>query len=242
MIEARRLTKSFYGRPAVTDVSFDVGAGEIVGLLGTNGAGKSTILRLLAGSLRPDRGAASIAGHDVATTRRQAQACLGYLPEAASGFADLTVLEFLTFAAESRGYRGARRRLALARVAEALDLSPAMAMPLERLSKGWRQRAWLAQAILHDPPVLILDEPTDGLDPNQKTHLRRFLRAAAQGKAILMSTHILEEAEQLCDRLLVISGGTVVVDRPRAALADADGRLASAFARLTGARIERPAQ
>jgi ABC-2 type transport system ATP-binding protein len=242
MIEARRLTKSFHGRPAVTDVSFDVGAGEIVGLLGTNGAGKSTILRLLAGSLRPDRGAASIAGHDVATARRQAQACLGYLPEAAAGFADLTVLEFLTFAAESRGCWGARRRLALARVTEALDLGPAMAMPLERLSKGWRQRAWLAQAILHDPPVLILDEPTDGLDPNQKTHLRRFLRTASQGKAILMSTHILEEAEQLCDRLLVISEGTVVVNRPRAELTDADGRLANVFARLTGARIERLAQ
>ena len=239
MIEARRLTKSFHGRPAVTDVSFDVGAGEIVGLLGTNGAGKSTILRLLAGSLRPDRGAASIAGHDVATARRQAQACLGYLPEAASGFAELTVLEFLAFAAESRGYWGVRRRRALARAVEALDLGPAMAMPLERLSKGWRQRAWLAQAILHDPPVLILDEPTDGLDPNQKTHLRRFLRTAAQGKAILMSTHILEEAEELCDRLLVISEGTVVADRPRAALADAVGHLASAFARLTGARIER---
>jgi ABC-2 type transport system ATP-binding protein len=242
MIEARRLTKSFHGRPAVTDVSFDVGAGEIVGLLGTNGAGKSTILRLLAGSLRPDRGAAAIAGYDVATARRQAQACLGYLPEAAAGFADLTVLEFLTFAAESRGYWGALRRLALARVAEALDLGPAMAMPLERLSKGWRQRAWLAQAILHDPLVLILDEPTDGLDPNQKTHLRRFLRTAAQGKAILMSTHILEEAEQLCDRLLVISEGTVVVDRPRAALADGDGSLAGAFAQLTGARIERLAR
>jgi ABC-2 type transport system ATP-binding protein len=242
MIEARRLTKSFHGRPAVTDVSFDVGMGEIVGLLGTNGVGKSTILRLLAGSLRPDRGAASIAGHDVATARRQAQACLGYLPEAAAGFADLTVLEFLTFAAESRGCWGARRRLALARVTEALDLGPAMGMPLERLSKGWRQRAWLAQAILHDPPVLILDEPTDGLDPNQKTHLRRFLRTAAQGKAILMSTHILEEAEQLCDRLLVMSEGAVVVDRPRAALADADGGLAGAFARLTGARMERLAQ
>jgi ABC-2 type transport system ATP-binding protein len=242
MIEARHLAKSFRGRPAVMDISFDVGLGEIVGFLGTNGAGKSTILRLLAGSLRPDRGTACIAGHDMATARRQAQACLGYLPEAAAGFADLTVLEFLTFVAESRGYWGARRRLALARAVEALDLAPAMAMALESLSKGWRQRAWLAQAILHDPPVLILDEPTDGLDPNQKMHLRRFLRAAAQGKAILMSTHILEEAEQLCDRFLVISEGAVVADRPRAALTDADGRLAGAFARLTNARIERPAR
>ena len=242
MIEARQLAKSFHGRPAVADISFDLGAGEIVGLLGTNGAGKSTILRLLAGSLRPDRGTAAIAGHDMATARRQAQARLGYLPEAAAGFADLTVLEFLTFAAESRGYWGAARRAALARAVEVLDLAPAVAIPLDRLSKGWRQRTWLAQAILHDPPVLILDEPTDGLDPNQKTHLRRFLRSAAPGKAILMSTHILEEAEQLCDRLLVIAAGALVADRPRAALADGDGRLAGAFARLTGAQIERPAR
>src|SRR5262245_61333689 len=242
MIEARRLTKSVSGRPAVADVSFDVGAGEIVGLLGTNGAGKSTILRLLAGSLRPDRGAAAIAGHDVATARRQAQACLGYLPEAAAGFADLTVLEFLTFAAESRGYWGARRRRALARAAGALDLGPAMAMPLERLSKGWRQRAWLAQAILHDPPVLILDEPTDGLDPNQKMHRSRFLGTPAQGKAVLMSQHIPEEAEELWVRRQVICEGTVVADRARGGLADAQGHLASAFGRLTGARIERLGQ
>ena len=240
MIEARHLAKSFHGRTAVTDISFDVGTGEIVGLLGTNGAGKSTTLRLLAGSLRPDRGAAAIAGHDLATARREAQACLGYLPEAAAGFATLTVLEFLTFAAESRGYWGATRRVAIARAGEALDLGPEMAMPLERLSNGWRQRAWLAQAILHDPPVLILDEPTDGLDPNQKMHLRRFLRSAAAGKAILMSTHILEEAEELCDRLIVISGGAVVANRPRAALTDGDGGLAGAFARLTAAQIERP--
>jgi ABC-2 type transport system ATP-binding protein len=240
MIEARRLTKSFHGRPAVVDISFEVAAGEIVGVLGTNGAGKSTILRLLAGSLRPDRGSAAIAGHDMASARRQAQACLGYLPEAAAGFANLTVLEFLTFMAESRGYWGAKRRRALARAVEALDLGPAMAMALESLSKGWRQRAWLAQAILHDPPVLILDEPTDGLDPSQKMHLRRFLRRAAPGKAILMSTHILEEAEELCDRLLVISGGAVVADQPRTALTGDDGRLARAFARLTDAQIERP--
>ena len=118
MIEARHLAKSFHGRTAVTDISFDVGTGEIVGLLGTNGAGKSTTLRLLAGSLRPDRGAATIAGHDLATARREAQACLGYLPEAAAGFATLTVLEFLTFAAESRGYWGATRRVAIARAGE----------------------------------------------------------------------------------------------------------------------------
>ncbi len=242
MIEARHLAKSFRGRPAVMDISFDVGAGEIVGFLGTNGAGKSTLLRLLAGCLRPDRGTAAIDGQDIATERRQAQARLGYLPEAAAGFPNLTVLEFLTFAAESRGYFGAGRRLALARAVEALDLGPAMAMTLKSLSKGWRQRAWLAQAILHDPPVLILDEPTDGLDPNQKMHLRRFLRTAAQGKAILMSTHILEEAEQLCDRLIIIAQGAVAADQRRQALTDERGRLAGAFARLTNAQIERPTQ
>jgi ABC-2 type transport system ATP-binding protein len=242
MIEARHLAKSFHGRPAVSDVSFDVGAGEIVGFLGANGAGKSTILRLLAGCLQADRGTAAIAGHDIATARRQAQAHLGYLPEAVAGFANLTVLEFLTFAAESRGYWGATRRVALARAIEALDLGPATTMTLASLSKGWRQRAWLAQAILHDPLVLILDEPTDGLDPGQKIHLRGFLRTVAQGTAILMSTHILEEAEQLCDRLIIISRGAVVADRPRAALTDDDGRLVGAFARLTDAQLERPAR
>ena len=152
------------------------------------------------------------------------------------------MLEFLTFAAESRGYWGATRRVALARAIEALDLGPATAMTLASLSKGWRQRAWLAQAILHDPLVLILDEPTDGLDPGQKMHLRSFLRTAAQGKAILMSTHILEEAEQLCDRLIIISRGAGVADLPRAALTDDDGRLAGSFARLTDAQSERPAR
>jgi ABC-2 type transport system ATP-binding protein len=242
MIEAHDLAKSFLGRPAVAGISFEIGAGEIVGFLGTNGAGKSTTLRLLAGYLRPDRGAASIAGHDIVCARRQAQACLGYLPEAAAGFHNLTVLEFLTFAAESRGYWGARRRAALARAIEVLDLAPAMAMTLKTLSKGWRQRAWLAQAILHDPPVLILDEPTDGLDPSQKLGLRRFLRTAAEGRAILMSTHILEEAEQLCDRLIIISQGLVVADQARGTLTDGHGRLAGAFARLTDAEIERQGQ
>jgi ABC-2 type transport system ATP-binding protein len=226
MIEARRLTKSFRGRPAVVDVSFEVGAGEIVGLLGTNGAGKSTTLRLLAGSLRPDRGTTSIAGHDMATARRQAQACLGYLPEAAAGFANLTVLELLTFAAESRGYWGAKRRAAIARAIEALDLGPAMAIALERLSKGWRQRAWLSQRSCMTRSVLILDEPTDGLDPNRK----RICAASAGGARLRPSScpRISSRRPSSCDRFIVISGGAVVADRPRGARTATAG-LAGAF-------------
>jgi ABC-2 type transport system ATP-binding protein len=242
MIEARHLSKSFASRRAVADVSFAANVGEILGILGANGSGKSTTMRLLAGCLSPDSGTGVIAGHDILRARREAQAALGYLPEAAAGFSDLTVLEFLSFAAEARGYWGAARRAALERVAETLDLTTVLGVPLARLSKGWRQRAWLGQAIVHDPPVLLLDEPTDGLDPNQKIQLRRLLRCSAPSKTILMSTHILEEAEELCDRVIIIANGTVIADQPRTVMVGPDGRLADAFARLTGGQLERPLQ
>lgn len=234
LVEARNLHKSFGRRTAVAGVSFEVFRGTVVAFLGPNGAGKSTTLRLLAGCLAPDRGTAVVAGHDTVRASLSARASLGYLPETASGFFHLTVDEFLAFAAESRGLWAGARRSAIERAMTAVDLQGAAERKLGSLSKGLRQRAFLAQAILHDPPVLILDEPSDGLDPNQKAHLRRFIRSIAAEKAVLMSTHILEEAEAVCDRAIVIAGGRVVADAPRHALADAQGRFGASFERLTG--------
>ena len=233
LIEAEALAKAFASEQAVRGVSFCVGAGERVGVLGPNGAGKSTTLRMLAGTLLPDSGRARIAGADVVADSLAARAALGYLPEAANGFTEITVAEFLIFAAAAHGLAGRERKAALSRVIDSLALEPALHKPLGTLSKGWRQRAWLGQALIHDPPVLILDEPTDGLDPNQKIALRELLASVSQDKAMLISTHILEEAETLCDRLIVIVDGRVVTDAATADLVDAEGRLSPAFIRLT---------
>ena len=231
LIEASDLAKAFGSVTAVDGVSLAVGKGEILGLLGVNGAGKSTLMRLIAGSLTPDRGTALITGCDVNRDRLNARRNLGYLPEAATGFARLTVCEFLTFSAEGRGLRGTAASSAIASVVDRLTLSSVTGTLMGTLSKGWRQRAWLAQALVHDPAVLILDEPTDGLDPTQKNQLRAFLRSIAPTKAIVMSTHILEEAEALCDRIVVVARGRIAVDAPRADLITSDGRLAEAFDR-----------
>ena len=232
MIEALDLVKRFGDVTATDRVSFRIERGQVVGFLGLNGAGKSTTMRLLAGALAPDSGTARICGHDMLRDRRAGQACLGYLPEAAGGFAQLTAREFLTFCGESRGLGRARLAEAIARAADAAHLGPSLDRQMKTLSKGWRQRAWFAQSILHDPPVLILDEPTDGLDPRQKDHVRDLIRAAARDKAIIISTHILEEAEEVCDRAVIIAGGRIIADRPCHDLADESGRLADAFRRL----------
>lgn len=234
MIEAKNLTKRFGDLIAVDDVSFSIGAGDIVGFLGTNGAGKSTTMRVLSGFFDADGGSARICGHDMATARRQGQSCIGYLPEAAGGFPHLTVREFLTFCGESRQLFGTELKNAIGRACSLIDLEAALDKPLKSLSKGWRQRAWLAQAILHDPPVLILDEPTDGLDPIQKEQVRALIRSIAAEKAIILSTHILEEAEEICTRAVIISDGRIVADDTPANLADANGRLADTFRRLAG--------
>lgn len=245
LIEAEGLHKSFGSVAAVRGISLRVARGERVGVLGPNGAGKSTTLRMLAGTLAPDRGWARIAGEDVVASPLNARAAIGYLPEAANGFGSLTVSEFVIFAAQARGLSGQSVKAAVNGVIERLDLGAALHRPLGTLSKGWRQRAWLAQALVHDPQVLILDEPTDGLDPNQKIALRGLLAELSKDKAMLISTHILEEAETLCDRLVVIADGRVAADAKTSALADASGRLASAFVRLTEADragVEAPPQ
>ena len=168
MIEADNLVKNFGSVVAVNDVSFHISPGEVVGFLGANGAGKSTTMRLLTGCLKADAGSARIEGHDIARETRAAQSKLGYLPEAASGFPQLTVREFLKFTGEARGMWRKDLINAIDQTAARIELRPALDQKMAELSKGWRQRAWLAQALLHDPPILILDEPTDGLDPGQR--------------------------------------------------------------------------
>lgn len=238
LLEVCDLSRCFGSKTAVKSASFSLKPGEIVGLLGSNGAGKSTTMRMIVGTIAPDSGTARIAGFDIRSERAQAQSNLGYLPEAANGFADLYVAEFLMTAAATRKISTADTRDAVQSALDLLDLRQVANIPLGTLSKGWRQRAWLAQALIHDPPVLVLDEPTDGLDPLQKTELRKLLKKISRDKAILMSTHILEEAEELCDRIVVMHDGRVVRDDKKQALSDSRGRLAPAILALTANQPE----
>ena len=235
MIEARQLTRAFAGRPAVTGVSFRIDPGTIAAFLGPNGAGKTTTMRLLTGNLQPDGGTARIDGHDISQNPIEARARFGYLPEAASGLGDLTVRELLVFAAESRGFWRAERDAELARVVRDLGLEPALDRVMRQLSKGWRQRAWFAQALIGDAPALMLDEPTDGLDPLQRAVMHRVIKEMAPRKAILLSTHDLDTAEALATRVIVIATGRIVADAPARELADGGGRLGAMFERMTGA-------
>ncbi|MGB0689128.1 MAG: ABC transporter ATP-binding protein [Candidatus Puniceispirillum sp.] len=238
LIDAQNLSKSYASKPAAQNVSFSANAGSIIGLLGSNGAGKSTIMRMLVGSLAPDTGRAFINGYDIVAQRRQAQHQLGYLPESALGFNNLSVREFLVFAAESRGFSGQQKRNLIDNVIDQLDLGGVRHKLLGTLSKGWRQRSWLGQALLHNPPVLILDEPTDGLDPNQKAQLREKLKYLGKTKTILMSTHILEEAENMCERLVVMRDSQLVADGPTSEFIDKNGRLERAIHALTTSPLD----
>ena len=232
MIKVRDLTKRFGKLIAVNNVTFSISAGDIVGFLGPNGAGKSTSMRLLTGFLDADSGNIEICGQNIQTNRYLAKSYIGYLPEAAGGFPHLTVREFLTFCGESRGLAGLHLSKAIAKTCSLVDLSNALDKSMKSLSKGWRQRAWLAQAIIHDPPVLILDEPTDGLDPLQKENVRDLIRSVASDKAIILSTHILEEAEEICNRAIIINDGQVVADDTPKNMADKNGRIGEAFSKL----------
>ena len=233
MLQIEKLSKRFGDVQAVDQVSLNFPQGSVVGFLGPNGAGKTTTMRMVSGYLFPDSGMVKICGWDIVRDRQNAQACLGYLPEAPNGFARLTVREFLSFCGQARGLYRKSLGLAIDQACQRIDLGPALQRPLAELSKGWRQRAWLAQAILHEPQVLVLDEPTDGLDPNQKEVVRRLVREMAVDRTIVLSTHILEEAEELCDRVVIMANGCLVADDPVTTLLDASGRLGAAFARLT---------
>lgn len=212
MIDIRNLTKRFAQHTAVDDLSFQVQPGEVLGFLGPNGAGKSTTMKMLTGFLAPTSGTASILGCDIQTQTLEAQRQIGYLPEGAPCYGDMTVRGFLDFIAEVRGFRGAEKKLRVQRAVEQVELEKVLEQSIETLSKGFKRRVGLAQAILHDPRVLILDEPTDGLDPNQKHQVRQLIQGLARDKIVIISTHILEEVTALCTRAVVIVQGRLLAD------------------------------
>ncbi|RMD89008.1 MAG: ABC transporter ATP-binding protein [Alphaproteobacteria bacterium] len=212
MLEARALVRRFGPVTAVDGVSFAIARGDVLGLLGPNGAGKTTTMKMLTGFLAPSAGSARVLGHDVAEEPVMARQHLGYLPEGAPLYDDMTAAGFLRFIADVRGLAGTAAADAIARAVATLHLEPVLEQPIETLSKGYRRRVALAQAILHDPDVLILDEPTDGLDPNQKHEVRHLMERMAAEKAIIVSTHILEEVEAFCTRVIIIDRGRIVAD------------------------------
>jgi ABC-2 type transport system ATP-binding protein len=212
MIKTQNLSKNYDGLLAVDDLTFSVQPGEVLGFLGPNGAGKSTTMRMIAGFITPSAGSASICGHDVATSPLAAKAALGYLPEGAPTYGEMSVGGFLEFAADLRGLAGERRRQRLDYVIARLELEPVYEQSIETLSKGFKRRVGLAQAIVHDPQVLILDEPTDGLDPVQKHQVRTLIGEIAKEKTIVISTHILEEVDAVCTRAIIIARGRLVAD------------------------------
>jgi ABC-2 type transport system ATP-binding protein len=212
MIEIEGLTRRFGSVTAVANLSLKVARGEVLGFLGPNGAGKSTTMKMVTGYLAPNEGRVRVCGHDIETDTIAAQAAVGYLPEGAPAYGDMTARQFLAFIAEIRGFKGAEAKTRIAAVVDKTDLAPVLDQPIETLSKGFKRRVGLAQAILHDPPVLVMDEPTDGLDPNQKHAVRMLIRAMAPEKAIIVSTHLLEEVEAICTRAVIIDRGTIVAD------------------------------
>lgn len=211
-IEINDLAKYFGEIKAVDGVTFSVQKGEVLGFLGPNGAGKSTTMKMITGFLTPTRGAVRVCGYDVAVDPISVKASIGYLPEGAPAYADMTPDSFLKFIADIRGFSGKAKKNAVASAAERARVLEVMYQPIETLSKGYKRRVGLAQAILHNPPVLIMDEPTDGLDPNQKYEVRTLINEMAQDKAIIISTHILEEVHALCTRNVVITRGKVEFD------------------------------
>ncbi len=212
MIEVERLSKRFGERFAVDQLSFIVKPGEVLGFLGPNGAGKSTTMKMLTGFLTPTAGTARMNGYDIQKQPLDAKRQLGYLPEGAPSYGDMTVIQFLRFIADIRYLYGANRRTRLDQIIHDIHLETVLNQPIDTLSKGFRRRVGLAQAILHDPNVLILDEPTDGLDPNQKYEVRRLIQGMAKDKIIVISTHILEEVEAVCTRAMIIAHGRLLVD------------------------------
>jgi len=212
MIRIENLVKAFGAKRAVDGVSFGVERGEVLGFLGPNGAGKSTTMRMITGFMPPTSGRVSVGGHDVAESPLAAKRLIGYLPENAAAYPDMTVQGFLNFAAELRGLRGDARKRAVGRVVELCFLGSVLRQSIDTLSKGYRHRTCLAQALIHDPEVLVMDEPTDGLDPNQKHEVRNLIRELGRSKAIVFSTHILEEVDAACTRAIIIDRGRIVAN------------------------------
>lgn len=234
LLQVEGLRKTFGRRRAVDGVGFTVDVGEIVGFLGPNGAGKTTTMRMIAGFLEPDEGVAKIFNIDVAQERQRAQARLGYLPEGAPLYGEMTPWGFLRFVAETRGMSPQAARHAVRRAAQDARLGDTIDQPIDTLSKGYRRRVGLAAALLHDPLLLILDEPTDGLDPNQRQAVRELIRRLGEERGLIISTHSLEEVEAVCTRVILIDHGRVCVDATPAELKQKYASLEEAFRVLTG--------
>lgn len=212
MIEISHLTKAFEQHKAVDDLSFTVSEGEVLGFLGPNGAGKSTTMKIITGFLAPTSGSVTVDGHDIGNEPMAVKSLIGYLPEGAPSYPDMTTLQFLEFIAEIRDFSGEEKDRRVEHVLREVALESVRHQSIDTLSKGFKRRVGLAQAILHDPRVLILDEPTDGLDPNQKQHVRQLIRNLARDKIVIVSTHILEEVSAVCSRAIIISEGRIVAD------------------------------
>ena len=235
MIKVENLVKAFGAKLAVNDISFTVERGEVLGFLGPNGAGKSTTMRMITGFIPPTSGKITVGGHDIVENPLPAKRLFGYLPENAPGYADMTVNGFLNFCAELRGLRGDARKRAVGHAVELCFLQKVLYQTIDTLSKGYKHRTGLAQALIHDPEVLIMDEPTDGLDPNQKHEVRNLIKHMGENKAVIFSTHILEEVEAACSRVIIIDRGrTVANGTPQELKARSpEGRLEDVFRAIT---------
>ena len=237
MIRVTELRRSFGPIVAVDGISFEVDKGEVLGFLGPNGAGKSTAMRMLACFLPPDSGTATVCGHDIMAEPVAVRRSLGYLAETAPAYGEMTVGSFLNFICDARDMRGAKRREAIDRIMDTCAIESVYHQSIETLSKGYRRRVGLAQALIHDPAVLILDEPTDGLDPNQKHEVRQLIGRMAEEKCIVVSTHILEEVEAVCTRTIIIAHGKILVDDTPAALKEKHhGTLDEVFRKITSSK------
>ena len=234
-IKIKSLSKSFGPIHAVRDVSFDVGHGEVLGFLGPNGAGKSTTMKMITGFLEPTSGTVEVDGRDVLEDALSVKRSIGYLPEGAPAYGEMTVRNFLNFIADIRELRGSTRNQRLNEVIETINIENVIDQTIETLSKGYKRRVGLAQAILHDPNILVLDEPTDGLDPNQKHEVRNLIKKMAKEKAIIISTHILEEVDAVCTRAIIISSGELLFDgTPEQLIAKSEqGDIDHAFRNIT---------
>ncbi|HBC86784.1 MAG TPA: ABC transporter ATP-binding protein [Lentisphaeria bacterium] len=220
MIKVENLYKWFGNKLVVDDISFEVTKGEILGFIGPNGAGKSTTMRIITGFIPASKGKVTVGGFDIETNPVKAKSLMGYLPENAPLYANMTVYGFLNFAAEIRGFSGAEKKKKIEHAITTCFLNPVMHQSVDTLSKGYRHRTCLAQSIIHDPDVLIMDEPTDGLDPNQKREIRNLIKSMSEKKAIILSTHILEEVDAVCSRVLIIDKGKKIFDGSAAQMKD----------------------
>jgi ABC-2 type transport system ATP-binding protein len=239
MIQIDKLVKAFGAKRAVDGISFSVERGEVLGFLGPNGAGKSTTMRMITGFMPPSSGRVTVGGYDVAESPIEAKKLIGYLPENAAAYPDMSVQAFLEFAAELRGLQGAARRKAVNRVIELCFLDSVLRQSIDTLSKGYRHRTCLAQALIHDPQVLIMDEPTDGLDPNQKHEVRNLIRELGANKAIVFSTHILEEVDAACTRAIIIDRGRIVANGTPGELRGMSERAGAVTLQAQGASAEK---